>query len=69
MKLQRVILVRNISYISVSSKDSMATKRPASEESSSIPQAKKPAISLPPLHVPSATSQEDLDIKVLQVMS
>ena len=45
---------------------SMATKRPAGDDVP-LPQAKKPLIGLPPLHVPAATSQEDLDIKVLQV--
>lgn len=44
----------------------MATKRPAGDDVP-LPQAKKPLIGLPPLHVPAATSQEDLEIKVLQV--
>jgi E3 ubiquitin-protein ligase BRE1 len=44
----------------------MAAKRPAVDDSI-IPSAKK--MTLPPLHVPSATGQEDLDIKILQIQN
>lgn len=44
----------------------MAAKRPAGEEGP-VPPAKRPTVPLTPLHVPPATSQEDLDIKILQV--
>lgn len=54
------------SRIFVTGSGLMATKRPAGDDSP-LPQAKKPLIGLPPLHVPAATCQEDLDIKVLQV--
>ena len=46
----------------------MAAKRPAGEEGP-VPPAKRPAVPLTPLHVPPATSQEDLDVKILQVQT
>lgn len=44
----------------------MAAKRPAGEDIS-LPPAKKPVISQTPLPLLPATSQEDLDVKILQV--
>ena len=46
----------------------MAAKRPAGEEGP-VPPAKRPTVPLTPLHVPPATSQEDLDVKILQVQT
>ena len=43
----------------------MAAKRPASGDGA--PAAKKPLLMQGPLFIPPATSQEDLDVKVLQV--
>ena len=44
----------------------MATKRPAGEDGP-LPPAKKPVLTQTPLPVLPATSQEDLDVKILQV--
>ena len=44
----------------------MATKRPAGEDGP-LPPSKKPVLSQTPLPVLPATSQEDLDVKILQV--
>lgn len=44
----------------------MATKRPCGEDGP-LPPAKKPVFTQPPLRVPPACSEEDLDIKILQV--
>lgn len=44
----------------------MAAKRPASSGDAG-PAPKKPLVMQSPLFIPPATSQEDLDIKILQV--